>query len=270
LFGGSLPPGAGWAQVTDYSGRASLAGVEIFGTHDGTRRIAGLELINPLRHDGNGVKYGNNLYFSHIARDQATFWTGLALVNVSPYSQTLTLRAYGNGGQEVGSRNLFLESGEKYVATAEEALTSVASVSEVDWLLVQAEDVVAGFELFGTWDGTRLAGMETASELKYNLSYPYFDPTGNSAHGIAVLNPNTLAAEVTFTLYDNAGIPQAVSEPFILEPNVKLVRTIGALFPDLPATTLPGWLAANADIPITGFELIVYLGGQKMSSVLAQ
>ena len=272
-FGGSLPKGADWATLQETSGQPNLAGVEVFGMlNKDTRQIAGLELADVRQDNPNFTYIGNNLYFAHIARNVNQFWTGLALVNIGQTDQTVKIRAFGDGGAELQSVLLPLKAGEKKVQLAEDFLAGIGSPANVDWVLVEADQEIVGYELFGTHDFKKIAGLEAISGLRKSICYPFIDTDTDVGHGIAVVNVNPGPQTVTFTLYANDGFPLA-SVTRDLAANQKLISTIESLFGAFTFATgqVPGWLECQGTAPLAGFELFLNgVNNEQMGALIAQ
>ena len=207
-----------------------------------------------------------------MARDP-TFYTGVALVNIGASPQGVVVHAFGPGGRSLGSKQILLGAREKVVTTVPELLTGgqIQPVEDVDWLFVEADVDIVGFELFGTFDGERLAGLEASSALRSQLCYPFLDANVDVAHGISVVNVNNQATTVSFTLYDDQGLPIGAPVDVPLGANEKFISTVSDLFPGVPMGTIPGWLGANSNMPLAGFELFINTAnGQQMGAVVAQ
>jgi len=271
-FGGSHPSGKLWAKLTESNAQPALAGAEVFGTtSEASRMTAGLSLEDIRRDNPNFTYVGKNLYFTHVARNTDLFWTGLALVNPNAVPVDVRIYGYGSDGQAT-SLVRTLEPNEKAVELAELFLDGIGSPADIDWIMVESDADVVGFELFGTHDQQRIAGLEAATALRTELCYPFLDVSADVAHGIAVVNVNDLEAELTFTLYDNDGSPLA-SVPRTLGARQKLSITVEDLFADadLPADRIPGWLACSSTRPIAGFELFLDLANnEQLGALVAQ
>lgn len=271
-LGGTLPDGSVWATFKETAENPVLAGSEVFGTLDGNRIVAGLALADVRRDNPNFTFIGNNLYYTHIARDVANFYTGIALVNIGAFEQGVRMRAYGPGGALVGEKTVILAPNEKLVQVAEDFLQGIGSPANVDWMVVEAGSDVVGFELFGTHDGKRLAGLEATSALSTRLCYPFIDDNDEVVHGISVVNVADLANRIELRLYDDGGQEIAMVER-VLNPHEKLIATIEELFDtdQLPPEQIPGWLSCDAEHPIAGFELFINDANQdQMGAIIAQ
>lgn len=272
-FGGALPEDGIWALLRETSARANLVGIEVFGTKDGSRQVAGLELVDNQRDNPNFVYVANNLYFTHIASDLDTFYTGIALVNVGTVPQSLRLFAYRRDGAVVGPKVVTLGPNEKLVSLADELLSELGSIEETTWVLVEADSAIAGFEIFGTKDGKRLAGLEATNALRTQLCYPYIDVEGKTFHGVSFINPNLVENPMTLTLYDDQGSILATQQ-MTLAPGQKWVSLMRDVFPEYfngaQPNQLPGWLGLEAQFPTAGFELFTSKDSAKMGAILAQ
>jgi len=260
-FGGQLPP-TSWAFAEDLEGRGSLTGYEVFGRIDGTHQSAGVEIVdlpNQL------PRFRGRIYFPHIARDTAQFWTGFAFANVDPNELTFTLRAWGPDGALVGSKDITLQAGEKTITLVDPLLEGVGSPETVDWLEFEYERGLIGLELFGTHDGKRLAGLEAVVSPEKTLIFPVVDPTG--WQGLAVTNVSQSPAQVQFHLRNTAGDVIGETEPRPLAPKQKAVFLLSDFF-DLPAQGA-GWVSATSDQDIIGFELVGTHDGEILYGLLA-
>ena len=275
-FGGNLPQGAVWATFKELNENPVLAGTEIFGLLDPEDRvIAGLSLADARSDNPNFTYISNNLYFTHISRDP-NFFTGLALVNIGTSTQGVILHAYGDEGLEVGDpTTILLDKDEKIVRTADDLLAGIAEPDQVDWILIEADLDVVGYELFGTMDNTSLAGLEASTALRSELCYPFIDSDAAVAHGISVINVNPFDIVVTFTLYEDNGFAIG-SVDIPLNSHEKFIGIIGQMFSQElnGANRIPGWMGAEgrrndgAPAPLAGFEL--FIKDEQMGAVIAQ
>ena len=271
-FGGVLEKETDWATFSDHDGNATMAGVEVFGTKDGSRVVAGLALADARKENPNFTYIANNLYFTHIARNPA-FYTGIALVNLGASAQGARIIAYGTDGSKVGEAVRNMGPNEKIVEIAETFLAEIGSPEDIDWVLVEADEDIVGFELFGTDDGLTLAGLEASSALSKNLCYPFLDRDDDVAHGISVVNVNPEPVTVTFKLFDNDGTMIADEVTADLKANEKFTSVITDLFPKdaIFFNEIPGWLEVSADLPLAGFELFINTKtGEEMGAIVAQ
>jgi len=275
-FGGNFSQGQVQAVFKDLDEKASLAGIEVFGfLREEDRVVAGLGLADARKDNPNFTYIANNIYFTHIARN-TDFYTGIALVNIGNFEQGVLIRAYGDGGAEVGQKVRTLAAGEKLVETATVLLEGIGSPQDVDWILVEADEDVVGFELFGTNDGKRLAGLEASTGLTTEICYPFFNGNPAVAHGISVINvdpdPETNPDDltVTFILYADSGSTIGQPRTVNIKPNQKYIGLIRDIFSeDLEdSDQIPGWLCASADAPMAGFEL--FIRGDEMGAITSQ
>ncbi|CAM2068541.1 T9SS type A sorting domain-containing protein [Sulfidibacter corallicola] len=267
-FGGSLPPDAQWGRFLEENQTAGLAGSEVFGRVDGLKQVAGLSLFGSPADNVNFVNESNTLYFTHIARDVNRFWTGIALVNLSTAGQGALIRAYGTGGALVGEKTMNLDPEAKTVLLAEDFLAGIGSPANVDWVEVIADGAISGYELFGTWDGKQMAGLEAITEIKTEICFPMLDTTGDSLHGFAVVNVASSDAAIVFRIYDEVGGVISETSSTTLPGKAKQIFLLTELFGELPETAV--WVQAQADQPIAGFQLLFGSNGETMSGLIAR
>lgn len=267
LFQGTLPEGAEWGWVREGQARTQLAGSEVFGKVDGTRVTAGLGLSEIRRDNPNLFYIENDIFFTHIARDTARFWTGIALVNIQAEPQNAQVLAYGPGGVLVGEKQISLPAYGKVVELAETFLAEIGSPAEVDWVRVRCDVGVVGYELFGTHDNKTMAGLEASAALKKELIFPVLDASGASWHGLALVNPGETGQTVKLNLYSSGGI-LLKSQQLELAPWEKKVASVEGLFGELPVQA--GYVRASAAQPLAGFQLFGDLIGERMAGLVAE
>lgn len=263
-FGGTLPD-ASWGSVVDKGGRASIAGHELFGRVDGALQMAGVEFIESPKSDSDDPRV---LYFAHIARDVAQFWTGFAFVNTSSESRQLTLRAWGTAGALVGEKTITLSGLEKRINVADEFLDGIVTPENVDWVEIEFDGDVIGLELFGTHDGSRLAGLEGTVTAKRELVLPFLELSGAYWHGVALANVTANSATIDLSLMDDAGNHLAQAQTQTLVGKEKKVFLVTTLFGTLPENA--AWIRIQADRDLVGFELIGRHNAQTMAGILLQ
>jgi len=269
VFDGQLPANAPWGIATETKSEMALVGAEVFGKIDGNKQVAGLGLVDNRQDNPNFTYIRNNIYFTHIARSIETFWTGISLVNISSQDQTYMVKAYGDGGTLIGEQPAVLGAGQKLVQTATDFLAGIGSPANIDWVLIEADAGIVGFELFGTHDNRQLAGFEASTFLTKQLTFPYYNQEGTGWHGVSVVNVSEAQAEVVFKVYDDFGriVDTATRE---LAPMQKFVSTLADLFPGLDIESLPGWIDCESNHPIAGFELFGDKQGHKLGGILSQ
>lgn len=263
-----------WGRFISRDREASLAGVEIFGRRDGAREMAGLEMIYEREGNPNFVHLESEIYFSHVAKDTANFWTGIALINLEASPATLQIVGVDDDGTErIRLSDVSLPAHGKILSTVSDLF---GGVQEISWIRVLTTNKMAGFELFGDHQSTRLAGFQAAQFTSDQLFFPHVRVEENAYWtGIAVLNMGDAPVNLTIEGYDDQGNATGHATQ-ILAPRTKLVRNAEALFPDgqLPPGT--SHLVFRGDRnTLTGFELFGTLKpsgglGDQLAGIQAQ
>lgn len=145
ITGDQLPFGSGaaWIRVTS---PGALVGYELFGTYDD--RFAGFESVRSL---------STTLALPHLEEaSRAGGWTGMAAVNPGGTTAQLTISHYNRLGVLQGQVTRTLGQGEKLVALVA-TLLNEPIIEAGDWVLVQSDQAIAGFELFGFGQSTLAA-----------------------------------------------------------------------------------------------------------------
>ncbi|MDJ0837852.1 MAG: hypothetical protein QNK37_15150 [Acidobacteriota bacterium] len=265
-YGGAVPETVEWVRLEENDSQLLMAGHEIFRTVDGSNQTAGLTLDNVGKPNPNFTYVDNNIYFTHIARDTATFWTGLALVNINDIPTGIKIIGWGDGGVKIGEMTRTLEAGDKLVGSATNLLADIGTPAQIAWVEVQADEPIVGYELFGTTNAKRLAGFEASTALKRELVFPYLAPT-TDWHGISVINVNDEPANLNMTIYSSTGTVVATAQAALLAREKKSAP-IESLF---GLTTLPNnaaWLYISSDKSIAGFQLFGR-GDDQMAALIA-
>lgn len=258
-----------WATFADDGGSASLAGTEVFGTNGNVQQVVGLTLGGSPADNPNFTNGSDRLYFSHIT-EGSDFWTGIALVNRGTQDQGAVINVYGDGGVLTGTGTLVMTALEKKVMTADVLLQEAGiEATDVDWMEVLADTNITGYELFGTNSGgDRLAGLEAINEVNTSICMPFVDPSGDSWHGISVVNVENEAATVSFTLYNEAGAMVACVENQVLAAKEKQIYVLAQLFESIPDEA--SWLKIEGDRNLVGFQLIGNVANEHMAALIAQ
>ncbi|CAM2009221.1 hypothetical protein [Acanthopleuribacter pedis] len=267
-FEGSIPEGATWATFSEQNQQAGLLGVEVFGRVDQFEHSAALGLEGSRADNANFVAESNSLYFAHVARDIGQFWTGITLVNVADSQQSALVRAYGPGGALVGEKTMTFAAQEKKVSLADTFLEGIGSPANVDWFEVIADADILGYELFGTWDNKRMAGLEAIAKTAEEICFPMIDQSGDSFHGYAVVNVAAAASEIRFGLYALDGSLIGETEPTTLAGKEKRIFLLSQLFENVPLEA--AWVKASAASELVGFQLLISKDGEMMTGVIAQ
>ena len=165
-----------------------------------------------------------------------------------------------------------MQPNEKIVQVAEQFLDGIGSPANVDWFVVEADLQIVGYELFGTHDFKKIAGLEATTGLATSICYPFIDISSEVAHGISVVNVNADPQDVTFNLIDDQGKVLA-SVTKNLNGHQKFTDTIEAMFSsfNFSASQAPGWLEVRGSAPLAGFELFLNTtNDEQMGALIAQ
>ncbi len=123
---------------------SGIVGLELFAVGMGGV-IGGVPLIS-----GTAA----TLYYPHVASD-ATWWTGLVAYNPSDTATQVTVNPYDAIGTALATSTQTVEPGGRYFGNSMQ-LNLPASTA---WFSLESPNPMVGFELFGTFDGKRLAGF---------------------------------------------------------------------------------------------------------------
>ncbi|CAM2005866.1 PKD domain-containing protein [Acanthopleuribacter pedis] len=260
-------PLPGWGAFETPSGRAGLAGVEVFGRTDSHRESAGIEMIPTRRENPNFTYIANDLYFTHIAADTLNWWTGISLINVSDQTASFRLTGYNAAGQVVfEDPNMSLPPGGKLLRTARDLFGETS----VDWLKVEGDGRLTGFELFGDHGLNRLAGLQAASALSDELYFPHLTlSAGRTWTGISLLNVGSRETTVTVRAYNANGAVVAETQN-TLAANSKWVALAQDLFGANAPLANAAYIHVEGDqASLCGFQLFGTLSATGLGEQLA-
>lgn len=272
FFGGSLPQGSEWGRVLEANAQPGLAGMEIFGTKNGSPRIAALNLSSEKLRNPNFTYINNNLYFPHIAEDRANFFTGVAFVNTSEAPVDIQLIGYSRQGQVLATLERQLTGLEKVVNLAENLFENLPADGRLSWLELKTSGPVQGYTVFGDnrGDNALLAGLTAIGGGTREVVFQkVLYEQGKYWTGLAVVNISaTNAANLTYEAFDNEGrMLGRVTRG--IDPHVKDLNLIENLFESSILADIR-WVKLTADQPVAAFELFGDLAGNFLAGSVAQ
>ena len=253
---GALP---GWGQFANTSSSAALAGVEVFGRTDAKRQMSAIEMIDVRRSNPNFVYIGNDIYFTHIAKDTQNWWTGISLINTDTEPANYRIVGYDSDGNEVVRMDAeTLPPGGKLLKTSQTIFGDLG----VDWMKIEGDGRIAGFELFGDPNLDRAAGFKAATFLTDDLIFPHVTVRPPMWTGISLVNVSGQATPITIGAYNDRGVLLAETSQ-TLAPFAKRLDLAQNLFgaDGLPAGT--SYLRVRGgQRSLCGFELFGTLNMQ--------
>lgn len=260
-----------WGRFVNRDGEATLAGVELFGRVDGARQVAALNFIYDRGTNPNFFQFKTSLFFPHVAKDTANFWTGISIINPGAAEAVLDIIGFDDQGTEiVRSSGVRLEAGGKILNTVAGIFPEASGIS---WLRVDTTEVLEGFELFGDHQNKRLAGFEAPRFATDLLFFPHLQVRDNEEWtGLTLLNVSIEPTEIQIVAMTDNGLELA-STSRTLAPREKYVVLAQAVFPGgLPVGA--SYLKVTADAKsLVGFELFGSLQsgglGEQMAGILA-
>ena len=230
LFDAEEQPGLNSAEI---SGTNGIVGLQLFG---GGNQLSGILLKDNT---------ASALYYPHLVSDD-TWWTGIVAYNPHLTAANLTITPYSTDGTVLNTQKFSLGSHEKYLGT----LSSLSLPDESAWFKVESNVGVTGFELFGTNNGSLLAGYTGVAIASRNAIFPKLEDNGWT--GIAFANISPEPANIDLTFYNDAGVAVAdgklqvdgYSKVLGSAENLLRVDTSGATYMDY-----------SSDREVVGFQL---------------
>ena len=219
----------------------------------GASGVIGLELFGSFPQSGNSYLSGvllsgqaaTSLYYPHVASD-SRWWTGIVSYNPNSTATTLNVTSYDAQGVALASFPVDIAAYGKYIGTAE----SLSLPAATAWFKVEGSAAVTGFELFGTQDGSQLAGYSAVDIDTTDGAFVKLDQEGWT--GIAFVNITSDLAQVTLTAVDDSGASVATTV-FNLPANGKQVALAEDFFSsDISEAT---YIRFNSGQAVVGFQL---------------
>jgi hypothetical protein len=100
-------------------------------------------------------------FFSQVAQD-ARYYTGLAAVNPTPRSATVSVTVYGTDGRTMASGRIQISAAGRFSRLLPELVGALPSMSRGFFQVASNEPIIC-FALFGTHDGKVLAAIPAQS-----------------------------------------------------------------------------------------------------------
>jgi parallel beta-helix repeat protein len=249
-----------------------VAGLEMYGN---TAEIAALRPALP----GSEAR----LFFPHIAVNQG-YSSLIGVVNTSSSPANLTLAAYGNDGNTLGSPATRSLSGNGQLLESATGLFGLPAGNLLTGYVVVESDQpgITGFCAFnydnGAVQSNAAVPSESIAQQKLFFSHVAHQvPAGSGGNyqtGIALLNPFGTTVPYTMRVFDGEG-NEVAEMTDALGPHAKVARllshpTAGAGFFTQPISLGSGHIEVTADYPLLGFELFFTEQLTQLASVPAQ
>ncbi|MFP4531381.1 MAG: PKD domain-containing protein [Desulfobacterales bacterium] len=191
------------------------------------------------------------IYIPHID-SSSSWWTGLALVNTTNSTKTLTF-TFSNGAVK-----------KKDWAAGEHKSFTIAQLfkdtpqPDIESAVITGGAGVIGLELFSK--GKTLSGVLLKDESADTLYFPHVD-SDKWWTGIAAYNMNSADANLTVTPYTESGEVLPAITPESIPAGSKYIGDIPTL--KLPDAT--AWFKVDASQPVNGFELFGTRNGNSLA-----
>ena len=236
--------GTGWIGVMS---DRPIVGLEIFGNNQ-SGQITGVQASTLPDVD---------LYLAHFDTT-ALWWTGIALVNLGDVQATVTITAYNQAGNVIGTTTITIPALGQKVSMVKDLL----GVSSTGWISVHSDQLIVGLEILSTTTSGGLAGLTAPRTLQHSLSFSHFDTTAQWWTMAALANPSAVAATVTITAYNQQGV-QIGTSTITLPPNGQQFFQVK----DRLGVTGTGWINVTSDQPIVGLEIFGNVASGQITGV---
>jgi len=189
-------------------------------------------------------------------------YTGIALTNPQNFRVKATLTAYDSGGNLVAGQNianpvtLVLPRQGQVAKVATEVFGNGFNANAAGTIRVQGKtSILPGFYLIGDTNGSRLDGATADLALALSWTWPAVFHQGPSATTILeIFNPGTTTANVTFKLYNSAGVLLTTGAVQVA-PNGSIASNISTLFAGLDVNSFSGgYIQGKSDVQVVPRE----------------
>ncbi|HID97294.1 MAG TPA: PKD domain-containing protein [Thermodesulfobacteriaceae bacterium] len=213
-----------------------IIGLELFGCG---YQLSGLL----LKEDTESV-----IFIPHVA-DNDTWWTGIVAYDPYASNDKLNIRPYSADGKELPPVSVTFNFGSQKFMSLVNALNLSPDTA---WLAIESENGgISGFELFGTTDGTQMAGYTAVGISNRSGIFPKLEKRGWT--GIALVNTGADPTNVTLTAYEDSGT-EIAHTVLTINAHTKTVEYAEELFlEDISGAT---YLTYSSDsTEVVGFQL---------------
>ena len=208
------------------------------------------------------VMAATEICFPHFA-DGPSWWTGIAIANPGELPAFISMKAYNDGGQQIGQDFNQIVPPQSQMAPA--VIHNLFSLGEIKtgWIKLTSTQPVVALEIFGHTDSSGIAGFSPAAAAT-EICFPHFAEDADWWTGIAVSNPGTLASQVSITAFSNTG--QQIGEIYqeLIGGGCRMAPQIVRNMISLGGQT-SGWLKITATQPVAAMEIF----GQASTSMIA-
>jgi len=191
------------------------------------------------------------VFLPHLPADRVNFWFGFVLTNSKAEPISLSMSAYSDAGELVGTRSETLESGEKKTRLLEEAWPDLHP--SASWIEIRSDKPLQGMMLFGTQNGQSLAGLPLSGNTHAHQLIPVLFEDSEMWHGIAVINPNSWGVDLDLVSFNRDGIRQNTTTEH-LPPHSKRIWLLSQL--DGFDAKNVGWVRMDSSSEVIGLELV--------------
>ncbi len=279
---GALAQGL-WVKIVHNS---KLNGVLEFGTRDNLSHVT-----IPLLESGS-----NEIIYPYVVHT-AEWFTGITVVNPQTTTSGITIEAYNEAGDLLGATVTAIPPQGKYVRLMPFIFTELDPLS-IRFMRVRSNQALIGFELFGSFVNTGLAGMlgvhpgKLYTKAELNDDAQHIRPDDKSTLDLktaelysliynSIPYPNYFFTGVTFSNLDSQGATVQTelyhyngtrlvqyNWPDTIDPLQQITREIWAACGDGSFNENAAYMRASSNSPLMGFELFYYGPGDPNSFLI--
>jgi len=261
VFGGGDITGQGWGNFRLDGEAQPLVGVEVFGRNP--------EVLDLQQSVGVSLssQTAEELFFVHIARDTANFWTGIVAINLADVAAEVAIQAYDLNGMPLGQLT------SRTFAAGEKVTWAVTDTSQpfgegAAWLRLRSDQPMTGYELFGTvGEADQWAGFEAVTNLGTRLVIPHLEDgvRDGGFTGIAIINPAESDLELELLLVAGDGTIKDTADDTVA-PFLQKLSIVSTLFES--AIEEGDYVVVTGNQPMAGFELYGF-GNRTLGAIIA-
>ncbi len=193
----------------------------------------------------------DDIYIPHIASN-SNWWTGLALVNTTNSTKTLTF-TFSNGA--VKKKDWAPGEHKKFTI---KQLFGGSSQPEIESAVITGGAGVIGLELFSK--GKTLSGVTVKDDSTDTLYFPHVVSNDKWWTGIAAYNPSSSDANLTVTPYTESGSALDALSVDVAAGEKHIGNAKGWLLPQNTA-----WFKIDSSQSLNGFELFGTTNGNALA-----
>ncbi len=208
------------------AGTILFAGFSSRVSPDGSVDLANLNAVPLTQTSNSGV-----IPYFHAG---GVFSSTLALVNVEPANENVTVTAIANDGSTIGTQSITLKPQGGLRAPLQDIIPASGAGEKDGWILIQAAGRVTGAVIYGRNDTGSLTAVPMQRVPDDEFAFPQIVQGYGYRTDISLVNPASIASAVDVHVVGADGSTLAANR-ITIGPNARTSLTLAQLVPEVAA-----------------------------------